>query len=147
MLEPAFCPISTGSARAAATASWQPAFPHKARSLGPISSTAPGPARTGFSTSFIGIPINRLSPFYGGAETVEGVGYWEVGDYRLQLDFWPFNHKPPVTLLGRQGVPFWDYLDKAGIPSTFYDLPSNYPPSPSHYGNHRSISGMGTPDL
>ncbi len=61
-------------------------------------------------------PDQPSAPFYGGAETVEGVGYWEVGDYRLQLDFWPFNHKPPVTLLGRQGVPFWDYLDKAGIP-------------------------------
>ncbi len=47
----------------------------------------------------------------------------------------------------RQGVPFWDYLDEKGIPTTFYDLPSNYPPSPSHHGHHRCISGMGTPDL
>ena len=61
--------------------------------------------------------------------------------------FWPVNHKPPATVLRRQGVPFWDYLDAARIPSTFYDLPSNYPPSPSHYGHHRCISGMGTPDM
>ena len=76
-----------------------------------------------------------------------GEGSWEVGDHRLQLDFWPFNHKPPETVLKRQGIPFWDYLDAAGVPSTFYDLPSNYPASPSHHGHHRCICGMGTPDM
>src|SRR5262249_11458435 len=86
-------------------------------------------------------------PFYAASETPAGEGYWDVGAHRLPLDFWPFNHKPPAPVLRRQGVPFWDYLDAAGIPSTFYDLPSNYPPSPSHYGHHRCISGMGTPDL
>jgi predicted AlkP superfamily phosphohydrolase/phosphomutase len=49
--------------------------------------------------------------------------------------------------LKRQGVPFWDYLDAEKIGSTFYDLPSNYPPSPSQYGYHQCISGMGTPDM
>ena len=38
------------------------------------------------------------------------------------------------TILKRQGTPFWDYLDEAGISSVFYDLPSNYPPSPSKHG-------------
>ncbi|MHC4271466.1 MAG: alkaline phosphatase family protein, partial [Planctomycetota bacterium] len=80
-------------------------------------------------------------------ETVEGQGYIEIGDHKLQLDFWPFNHQPTATLLRRQGTPFWDYLDEAGISSTFYNLPSNYPPSASKYGNHRCLSGMGTPDL
>jgi predicted AlkP superfamily phosphohydrolase/phosphomutase len=92
-------------------------------------------------------PHEQCAPFYSAAETVGGEGYLEIGDHRLQLDFWPFNHKPPTTLLRRQGVPFWDYLDKAGIPSTFYDLPSNYPPSPSQDGHHRCLSGMGTPDM
>src|SRR5262249_9120022 len=32
-------------------------------------------------------------------------------------------------------------------PSTFYDLPSNYPPSPSQHGHHRCLCGMGTPDV
>ncbi|HEV3004586.1 MAG TPA: alkaline phosphatase family protein, partial [Pirellulales bacterium] len=53
-------------------------------------------------------PHEQCAPFYSAAETVAG-----------------------KTLLRRQGVPFWNYLDAAGIPSTFYDLPSNYPPSPS----------------
>ena len=50
-------------------------------------------------------------------------------------------------MLQRQGEPFWDFLDAAGVPTTFYDLPSNYPPSPSQHGHHRCICGMGTPDM
>jgi predicted AlkP superfamily phosphohydrolase/phosphomutase len=69
-------------------------------------------------------PHEQCAPFYSAAETVDG-----------------------KTLLRRQGVPFWDYLDAAGVPSTFYDLPSNYPPSPSHHRHHRCLSGMGTPDM
>jgi predicted AlkP superfamily phosphohydrolase/phosphomutase len=92
-------------------------------------------------------PHEQCAPFYSAAETIAGQGFWEVGDYQLQLDFWPFNHQPPQTVLRRQGTPFWDFLDQAGVPSTFYDLPSNYPPSPSQYGHHRCISGMGTPDM
>jgi predicted AlkP superfamily phosphohydrolase/phosphomutase len=64
-------------------------------------------------------------PFYAAAETVEGEG----------------------TQLQRQGVPFWEHLDAAGVPTTFYDLPCNYPPSPSGHGHHRCLSGMGTPDV
>lgn len=92
-------------------------------------------------------PAEQCAPFYSAAETTPGQGGWDVGDHKLQLDFWPFNHTPPQTILRRQGIPFWDYLDAAGIPSTFYDLPSNYPPSPSKHGHHRCLSGMGTPDL
>jgi predicted AlkP superfamily phosphohydrolase/phosphomutase len=91
-------------------------------------------------------PEKQCFPFFAAAETVAGEGYWGIGDHKLQLEFWPFNHKSAKTLLRRQGVPFWDYLDKAGVGSTFYNLPSNYPPSPSKYGNHRCLSGMGTPD-
>ncbi|HVS39560.1 MAG TPA: alkaline phosphatase family protein [Gemmataceae bacterium] len=69
-------------------------------------------------------PESPNKPFYAAAETVDG-----------------------KTLLRRQGVPFWDLLDAAGVPCTFYDLPSNYPPSPSHHGHCRCISGMGTPDM
>ncbi len=92
-------------------------------------------------------PQDQCVPFYSAAETIPGEGSLDLGAHRLPLDFWPFNHKPPATLLRRQGTPFWDYLDQAGIPSTFYDLPSNYPASPSHHGHHRCLSGMGTPDM
>jgi predicted AlkP superfamily phosphohydrolase/phosphomutase len=92
-------------------------------------------------------PEEQCAPFYSASETLPGEGGWEIGDHRVQLDFWPFNHKPPETVLRRQGTPFWDYLDAAGVPSTFYDLPSNYPASPSQYGHHRCLCGMGTPDM
>jgi len=92
-------------------------------------------------------PDQQCAPFYGAAETIPGHGAWEVGDHQLPLDFWPFNHQPSSTVLRRQGTPFWDFLDGAGVPSTFYDLPCNYPPSSSKHGHHRCISGMGTPDM
>jgi predicted AlkP superfamily phosphohydrolase/phosphomutase len=92
-------------------------------------------------------PHEQCKPFFSAAETLPGEGGWEIGDHKLQIDAWPFNHRPPATVLRRQGIPFWDYLDEAGVPSTFYDLPSNYPASPSKYGHHRCICGMGTPDV
>ena len=92
-------------------------------------------------------PYDHCTPFFSGAETLPGEGAISWGEHELHLDFWPFNHKPPETILRRQGVPFWDYLDAKRIDSVFYDLPSNYPPSPSQYGHHRCVSGMGTPDM
>lgn len=92
-------------------------------------------------------PEEQCVPFYSAAETLPGDGGLEIGDHQLPLEFWPFNHQPAETVLRRKGVPFWDFLDAAGIPSTFYDLPSNYPPSPSEYGHHRCLCGMGTPDM
>lgn len=92
-------------------------------------------------------PHDGCKTFYSAAETLPGHGGWEVGEHKLPLDFWPFNHQLPTTVLKRQGEPFWDFLDAAGVPTTFYDLPSNYPPSPSGHGHHRCICGMGTPDM
>jgi predicted AlkP superfamily phosphohydrolase/phosphomutase len=92
-------------------------------------------------------PHDQCAPFYSAAETLPRQGGLEIGDHVLQLDFPPFNHTLPKTVLRRQGVPFWDYLDKQKITSTFYDIPSNYPPSPSQYGHHRCVCGMGTPDM
>ncbi len=87
--------------------------------------TGAGPGAHGIFDFIHRHPHEQCSkPFYAAAET--------VGD---------------KTQLRRQGVPFWDYLDAAGVPTTFYDLPSNYPASPSHHGHHRCISGMGTPDM
>jgi len=92
-------------------------------------------------------PSEQCAPFFAVADTVRGEGFWKYGNYNIPLEFWPFNHKPPHTELRRMGVAFWEYLDKAGISSTFYNLPSNYPASASKYGHHQCLSGMGTPDL
>jgi predicted AlkP superfamily phosphohydrolase/phosphomutase len=52
------------------------------------------------------------------------------------------------TLLLRRGPAFWDYLIRAGIDTSIYYLPSNFPPGdPDGPGKFRCISGMGTPDL
>jgi predicted AlkP superfamily phosphohydrolase/phosphomutase len=92
-------------------------------------------------------PSKQCEPYYSAAQTMEATDGWEVGEHKIPLDFWPFNHGTTETLLRREGTPFWEHLDKAGIPSCFYDIPSNYPPSPSTDGNHCCLSGMGTPDL
>ncbi len=93
-------------------------------------------------------PENQCTPFFSAAETLPAQGSWPIGEHQVQLPIWPFNHKPAATVLGRQGVPFWAYLDERGIPSTFYDLPCDYPASPCQHGHHhRCLSGMGTPDM
>ena len=92
-------------------------------------------------------PTRQCVPFYSAAETVEGEGSLNFRNHRIPLNFWPFNHSPTQTLLRREGVPFWSYLDTAGISSAFYDLPANYPPSESQHGHHCCLSGMGAPDL
>ncbi|MCH7838834.1 MAG: alkaline phosphatase family protein [Planctomycetes bacterium] len=86
-------------------------------------------------------------PYYSVAETIESDQGWEIGDYKIPLTFWPFNHQAVETKLRRGGTPFWDYLDEAGVPVRIYDIPANYPPSPSHAGHMCCLSGMGVPDL
>lgn len=92
-------------------------------------------------------PEKQCAPFYSAAETVPSQGGWQVGDHKIPVEFWPFNHRQAETVLRRQGTPFWDYLDAADVRSVFYDLPSNFPPSPSVNGNHQCLAGMGTTDL
>ena len=47
--------------------------------------------------------------------------------------------------LMRRGRPFYDLLEEAGIPTTMFALPANFPVVPE--GGVRALSGMGTPDL
>jgi predicted AlkP superfamily phosphohydrolase/phosphomutase len=44
----------------------------------------------------------------------------------------------------RKGRAFWQILEEAGIPSTIFKMPSNYPPVES---KQRTLAGMNTPDL
>ena len=92
-------------------------------------------------------PERQCLPFYSAAETIASRGHLDFGEHQIQLDFWPFNHQPAQTLLKRGGTPFWEYLEEADISSVFYNLPSNYPPSPSKHGRYQCLPGMGTPDL
>ena len=92
-------------------------------------------------------PAKQCEPYYSAAETIHSEDGWEVGKHKLPLTFWPFSHNPTRTLLKRNGIPFWDYLDEAGVSIRLYDIPSNYPPSPSHHGHMCCLAGMGVPDL
>lgn len=109
--------------------------------------TGAGPGSHGIFDFIHRDPERQAAPFFSIATTDKGHGHWEVGKHKIQLSMWPFNHTPDTTHLLRQGTPFWDYLDEAGIESTFYGLPSNYPPSESQHNHHHCLSGMGTPDL
>lgn len=44
----------------------------------------------------------------------------------------------------RSGTPFWDHLQRAGVPTEIYRIPGNYPPTPS---KALTLSGMGTVDM
>ena len=104
-----------------------------------------GPSSHGIFDFIHRDPDRQCAPFFAPAETVAGEGAWDVGKHSVPLEFWPFSHKQAETVLRRQGVPFWEYLDKEGIDSVFYNLPVNYPPSPSKHGHHRCLAGMGVP--
>ncbi len=92
-------------------------------------------------------PSKQCAPYYSAAETIPGSNGWEVGEHVIPLSFWPFNHTPTQTVLKRGGTPFWDYLDAAGVPVWIYEIPANYPPTPSSHGGVHCLSGMGVPDL
>lgn len=51
---------------------------------------------------------------------------------------------PPRVVNNRQGVPFWQLLTQAGIPSTILRCPCTFPPDPM---NGRMLAGVGVPDL
>jgi predicted AlkP superfamily phosphohydrolase/phosphomutase len=109
--------------------------------------TGAGPGTHGIFDFIHRDPQRQYYPYYSAAETVISDEGWEVDEHRIPLTFWPFMHNPTQTLLRREGTPFWDYLDQIGVPIRIYDIPSNYPPSPSHHGHVRCLSGMGVPDL
>ncbi len=54
---------------------------------------------------------------------------------------WPTASK---TELLRDGKALWQVLESAGIKTTVYKMPANFPAAP---GGGRSLSGMGTPDI
>jgi predicted AlkP superfamily phosphohydrolase/phosphomutase len=62
----------------------------------------------------------------------------------LELFGWvlPLGGEEPQNTRG--GVPFWDLLIEAGVPTQVYRMPANYPVPPSRA---LTLSGMGTVDM
>ncbi len=66
----------------------------------------------------------------------------------ISLGHWQLPLTGGETVLLRRGPAFWDYLIEAGVDTSVYYLPSNFPPlKPDGPGRFRCMSGMGTPDL
>jgi predicted AlkP superfamily phosphohydrolase/phosphomutase len=101
--------------------------------------TGANPGRHGIFSFVRRDPENQCEITDAMSHSKAGIGL-PLGKYVLML-------RQPENVLARQGVPFWDYLDEIGVQSAVYLAPSNYPPSQSKHGHHRSLSGMGTPDL
>lgn len=77
------------------------------------------------------IPFLSTSRAEGSSKTLK------LGKYQIPLG------ENKIELL-RHGQPFWEVLEKRGIPTTILRMPANFPPSGT--ASHE-LSGMGTPDI
>jgi predicted AlkP superfamily phosphohydrolase/phosphomutase len=62
----------------------------------------------------------------------------------IRLGRWQFPLAGGSVRSLRQGVPFWEVLERHGVRASIIRAPANFPPSGSA---SRELSGMGTPDL
>lgn len=62
----------------------------------------------------------------------------------VNIGRWQFPLGGGDVILMRQGVPFWQLLKEAGVPTTIVRMPANFPPSGTA---DRELAGMGTPDI
>jgi len=86
---------------------------------------------------FIHRDPKTMTPYLSSSEVSGAKSTLNLGDWRIPLG------SGEAKLL-RQGKPFWEYLDEAGIPCTIFKLPGNFPVTSETV---RCVSGMGTPDL
>lgn len=99
-------------------------------------------------------PRTVVEPYLSTSDIVAGEpGWWTLGAAELP---WVGDFRIPVvgqqTVSLRQGGAFWDGLVAAGVPTTLYRVPANYPPPVVRRGwfgrvQFQCLCGMGTPDL
>jgi predicted AlkP superfamily phosphohydrolase/phosphomutase len=85
---------------------------------------------------FIALDRQQLTPYMSTARVHAGAA-WKLGRWRIPLG-------GAGTELLRKGRAFWELLEEAGVPTTIFRVPANYPPVETA---GRALSGMGTPDL
>ena len=78
-----------------------------------------------------------MAPYLSTSKPIEPSRTLKVGNWDIPLS------GGGMELL-RRGTPFWEVLERHGIPTTIIRMPANFPPSGSA---HRELSGMGTPDV
>ena len=62
----------------------------------------------------------------------------------IELGSWQFPLSGGGYELLRKGTALWELLEDAGVPTTVFRIPVNFPPVEA---GGRSVSGMGTPDM
>ena len=78
-----------------------------------------------------------MIPYLSTSRTKSAEKHLKVGAYQIPL-------KSDSIELLRYGTPFWEILEKNGVPTTIVRMPANFPPS--GVASHE-LSGMGTPDV
>src|SRR5271157_945874 len=68
----------------------------------------------------------------------------EPSQQKIKIGEYEFPLTADKMELLRFGTPFWEVLEKKGIPTTIMRMPANFPPSGTAT---RELSGMGTPDI
>ncbi|MGH8611858.1 MAG: alkaline phosphatase family protein [Gammaproteobacteria bacterium] len=86
---------------------------------------------------FLHLERDTLIPYLSTARVAKGQRELKLGRVRIPLS-------PQKTLQLRDGLAFWEVLERNGIPTTMFQIPANYPPIET--GGY-ALSGMGTPDL
>jgi predicted AlkP superfamily phosphohydrolase/phosphomutase len=86
---------------------------------------------------FIHRDPGTMSPYFSTAKAEPASRVLPLGRWQLPLS------SGRVELL-RRGRPFWEVLERHGVPTTIIRMPANFPPSGAAT---RELSGMGTPDL
>ena len=78
------------------------------------------------------------------AEPLESIYQVAPPGRSLSLGSWVFPLSGGGVEAQRKGVAFWELLEDAGVETTVFRIPVNFPPVES---SGRSFSGMGTPDV
>jgi predicted AlkP superfamily phosphohydrolase/phosphomutase len=86
---------------------------------------------------FIHRDADTLMPMLSISKATSPDKFFRLGDWKIP------RAGGDVALL-RRGRAFWEYLADAGIDTTVFKMPSNFPPVDCRV---RSVSGMGTPDM
>ena len=86
---------------------------------------------------FIHRDPKTMIPYLSTSQVSEASNTLSIGDWELPLS------GGTVKKL-REGKPFWEYLDQAGIPTTIFKLPGDFPAVSK---KAKCVSGMGTPDI
>jgi predicted AlkP superfamily phosphohydrolase/phosphomutase len=119
-------------------------------SFAPLGTSTPAQSPVAWSSFITGLPpeghgifdfIHRdpktMVPYLSTTKTEPATRSLSIGSWTLPLS------SARVTLL-RDGQPFWDMLERHGVPTTVIRMPANFPPSGTAT---RELSGMGTPDI